>query len=78
VPRVPSRRRTHRSILPGRSLVALRTPDGRPEPFPPPVTETPFGVLSPTARPPDVLAPMICAHVLARSAYSQGARDRQG
>jgi hypothetical protein len=52
------------------------TPDGRPEPFPPPVTETPFGVLSPAARPPDVLAPMICAHVLARSAYSQGARDR--
>jgi hypothetical protein len=44
---------------------------------PSPVTEAPFGVVSPTARPPDVLAPMICAHVLARSAYSQGARDRQ-
>src|ERR671910_3301445 len=26
---------------------------------------------------PDVLAQMICARVLARSAYSQGARDRQ-
>src|ERR687897_873938 len=25
----------------------------------------------------DVLAPMICAHVLARSAYSGSARDRQ-
>jgi hypothetical protein len=33
MPRVRSRRRTHRSISPGRSLVALRTPDGRPEPF---------------------------------------------
>ena len=31
----------------------------------------------PTARGPDVLAPMICAHVLARSAYSQSARDRR-
>src|SRR5918995_3693974 len=30
----------------------------------------------PTARRPDVLAQMICARVLARSAYSQGARDR--
>jgi len=29
-----------------------------------------------TARRLDVLAQMICAHVLARSAYSQGARDR--
>jgi hypothetical protein len=31
----------------------------------------------PTARLPDVLAPMICARVLARSAHSQSARDRQ-
>ena len=31
----------------------------------------------PAARRPDVLAQMICARVLARSAYSQGARDRQ-
>jgi hypothetical protein len=30
----------------------------------------------PTARRPDVLAQTICAHLLARSAYSQGARDR--
>jgi hypothetical protein len=33
-------------------------------------------VLSPTARRPDVLVQMICARVLARSAYSQRARDR--
>ena len=33
-------------------------------------------LIAPTARRPDVLVPMICAHVLARSAYSQSARDR--
>jgi len=32
---------------------------------------------SATARPPDVLVQMICARVLARSACSQSARDRQ-
>jgi hypothetical protein len=77
MPRVPSRRRTHRSIWPGRSLVALRTPDGRPEPFDGSSCDRDaVRVVSPTARPPDVLAPMICAHDLARSAYSQGARDQ--
>jgi hypothetical protein len=33
MPRVPSRKRTDRSIWPGRSLVALTTPYGRREPF---------------------------------------------
>ncbi|MGH2670100.1 MAG: hypothetical protein ACRDH5_13475, partial [bacterium] len=33
-------------------------------------------VLSPTVGRPDVLVQMIGARVLARSAYSQGARDR--
>jgi hypothetical protein len=41
------------------------------------ITQMRRSVLSPTARRLDVLAQVICARVLARSAYSQSARDRQ-
>jgi hypothetical protein len=39
--------------------------------------QTRRSVLSPAARRLDVLVQVICARVLARSAYSQSARDRQ-
>jgi hypothetical protein len=51
-----------RSVRPARSLAGDRCVDL---------------ALPPRRDGPDVLAPMICAHVLAPSAYSESARDRQ-